>query len=315
MKFARACLKADDRNPVIDQLAAAGELDLLQLDYLSHKPENYSVGFFQQMRSLHRYFYMEPSLRLITNAGGGQVVACVEALGGYLREHDDSAMPITTVRGDNLLPRLAELSAEGVEFTDETTGEPLLESQEPPVAVQVELGAGPLATAWSEGSRMIVAGSYDVTAPSLGAAVSQLQLAWTDYDTLAAIAVVAQAMALVPAITEALAPGQITLQPDPQQECDAEELVRKLTKTSDSGIFRQADVVADLKDLTMQALEYGGLRLNGIRGQRPPETWRVKFTFTGGNVINSAHIVERWTRVPRDAVNVSVDTRPAAEWL
>jgi hypothetical protein len=309
LRLARVNLDDEQSNSAAVALAAGGELDLLQLDYPGPARAEYCTGFLGLLRTLHKHFYLDPNLRLITNAGGGSVVACVEALGSYLREHGDGAMPITAVRGDNLLPRLSELTAAGVELNDETTGQSL-------VAAQVELGAGPLATAWDEGSRMIVAGHYDPTAPFVGAAKSALPLAWEDYDALGSIAIAAQAAQLAPAIVEILARNEITLQAAAEQLPAANDLVRQLQQQATGDAFiEQADVVSDLSALALEPTEYGGLRVAGGRGQKPTGTWRVRLTYSAEGMVDSPQIVRRWARIPRDAVYVSVDTRPAAEWL
>ena len=316
MRLASANSACDPTNPAITALAATGELDLLQLDYAWPAPSACSVAFLQQLRTLHKHFFLEPDLRLITNAGGGNVVSCVEALGGYLREHGDSAMLITAVRGENLLPRLSELTAAGIEFTDEATGDSLLAIEEPLLAAQVELGAGPLATAWEEGSRMIVAGCYDPAAPFIAATKSTFQLAWDDYDALASVAVVAHAVRLVPAIAVILAPDEVTLELAAQERLEAERISQRLQELAASyGIPPNADVASDVSSLALRPSGFGGLNVTGVRGREPAGSWRVKFTYAAGLVVDSPQTVQRWSHVPRDAVDVSVDTRPAAEWL
>jgi hypothetical protein len=316
VRLARANSAGDPTNPAITALAASGELDLLQLDYAWLEPSACSIAFLEQLRALHKHFFLEPDLRLITNAGGGNVVPCVEALGGYLREHGDSAMPITAVRGDNLLPRLSELTAAGIEFTDEATGDSLLAIEEPLLAAQVELGAGPLATAWEEGSRMIVAGCYDPAAPFIAATKSTFQLAWDDYHSLASVAVAAHAVRLVPAIGVILAPDEVSLELASQEGFEAESFSRRLQKlATGDGMLLHADVASDVSSLALRPTEFGSLSVTGVRGREPDGSWRVRLTFAAGLVVDSPQTVHRWSRVPRDAVNVSVDTRPAAEWL
>lgn len=315
MKLARTSSVFNGTNPAITALAAAGDLDLLQLDYDLPATAVYCMGFLEQLRTLHKHFYLDPNLRLITNAGGGNVVACVEALGGYLREHDDSAMPITAVRGDNLLPRMSELAAAGVEFRDELTGESLLATKDPLLAAQVELGAGPLATAWEEGSRMIVAGCYDPAAPFVAAAKSNFELAWDDYDALATVAAAAYAGRLAPVIAEILDSCEMTLGLVARETLEPERLSRQMRKLADDERLLQADVVSDVSSLALLPTEFGDLRVAGVRGHKPAGSWRVRLTFAADLMVDCPRSVQRWTRVPRDAVNVSVDTRPAAEWL
>ena len=317
MRLARANSTHARPAQALTALISAGELDLLQLDYLEPEARAYSAAFFEQFRTLHKHFYLEPSLRLVTNAGGGAVVACVERLGSYLREHGDLAMPITAVRGDNLLPRLSELTAAGIELVDESTGQPLREIKQPLLAAQVELGAGPLAAAWDEGSRMVVAGCYDPAAPFVAAAKAELPIVWDDYDALARVAVAAHAALLAPAIAELLAPDQLSLESLTPELLDADGLVRQLNELATSGhLLRHADVDCDISSLALRPAEFGGLTVTGVAGRKPAGSWRVRLTFATASVVDSSpRTLVRWARVPRDAVHVSVDTRPASEWL
>lgn len=315
MRIARAHSTCEIADPAITALAGVGELDLLQLDYDWPGPAQYCSVFLEQLRTLHKQFFLDPSLRLVTNAGGGNVVACVEALGGYLREHGDGEMPITAVRGDNILPRLSELTSAGIDFVDQSSGESLATVKEPLLAAQVELGGGPLAAAWEEGSRMIVAGCYDPTAPFVGAARSNYQLTWDDYDALAGLALTARIAGLAPIITDILAPDQVFLEPASQVTLEPENLIQQLREAADErGILEQADVVSDISSLTLRPTEFGSLSVASVRGQKPTGSWLVRLTYSAHDVVESSRTIQRWTSVPRDAVNVSVDTRLASEW-
>ncbi|MCG8450085.1 MAG: acyclic terpene utilization AtuA family protein [Pirellulales bacterium] len=320
MKLGRANSVLEPPNPALPALLAEGELDLLQLDYDPPPVGTSTTTPFDQLRALHKHFYLEPSLRMITNAGSGNVLAYVEAIGAYLREHDDAGMPITAVRGDNILPRLAELAAAGISLADEATGQPLVEIKQPLLAAQVELGAGPLATAWEEESRMIVAGCYDPAAPFIAAGRSTLEFAWDDYDTLAKVAMAAQVAKISPMIVEVLPPDVVTLRACAQETSNLSVLVEKMQTLAASEGFCFADVGCDVAELQLESIGFGGTSLSGILGRAPAETWRVRLTYAGSDVIDSGagetrQTIVRWSRVPRDAIHVSVDTRPAAEWI
>jgi hypothetical protein len=301
----------------LNALASTGQLDLLQLDYDSPQARSCSPTFFEQFRRLHKHLFLEPSLRLVTNAGASAVVACVEALGAYLREHGDAAMPITAVRGDNLLPRLAELAASGLELADESTGKPLRDIKLPLLTAQVELGAGPLVAAWEEGSRIVVAGCYDLAAPFIAAANSSCSIVWDDYDAWARLAVASRATSLSPKIAELVEPSQLTLAPLRSRRVDPENLAEQIQELAAPGqMLRHADVDCDVASLAFCPAEFGRFAIDGVAGRAPVGTWRVRLTYLTDDVVESRRqTIVRWTRVPRDAVHVSVDTRPAAQWF
>ena len=320
MRLGRANSTNEPANLSLTALLAAGELDLLQLDYDPPLAGACTTTLSDQLRELHKHFYLEPSLRMITNAGGGNVIACVEAIGAYLREHGDAGLPITAVRGDNILPRLSELSAAGIPLADEATGEPLLNLGQPLLAAQVELGAGPLATAWEEDSRMIVAGCYDPVAPFIAASRSTLECAWDDYNILAKVAVAAQAARTLPTIAEVFPPDFVSLRSVPQETRDSLILSKEMQNLASGEGFCFADVECHVAELRLESIGFGGMSLSGISGRAPRETWRVRLTYAGSDVIDSGagetrQTMVRWSQVPRDAIHVSVDTRPAAEWI
>ena len=199
MRFARLVSACDRHHPDVDKLVGTAELDVLQLDYFrpsttpveSNLWQTYAPGLLGQLRSLHKTLYLDPRLHVVTNAGDGNTVGCVEAVAEFFCAHDDANLPVTAIRGDNVLARLEEFVADGVELRDLATGKSLLETRRPLLAAQVELGAGPIATALDEGSRFVVAGCYDSAAPALGSAVSLLQWSWDQADTLAQVATIA----------------------------------------------------------------------------------------------------------------------------
>ena len=98
-------------------------------------------------------------------------------------------MFVTAIRGANLHSQLEELKAAGVELVDREADVSLFDLQMPILSAQVELGAGPIATALAEDSRVIIAGSYDPAAPLIAAAVANFNWDWDNLDRLASVAV------------------------------------------------------------------------------------------------------------------------------
>ncbi len=196
MRFARVVSAYDCYNPTIDKLAEHAALDVMQLDYrwpTVIPPDDcsrdvYAAGFLRQLEQLRKPLYLDPQLRLITSAGGGNTTACVEAVADYLCEHGSAELPITAIRGDNQLDCLEELFATGVELRDINSGQRLQDLTRPLLSAHVELGGGPIQTALDEGSRLVVAGCYDQAAPLLATAISTTTLNWKDTDVLAQLA-------------------------------------------------------------------------------------------------------------------------------
>lgn len=311
MRLARVRADVPAAADEIARLASTGQLDLLQLD-CEFTPQAYAAGFFEHFRKVHKYLFLEPSLRLMTNAGGGAVADCAEAVGTYLREHGDGGMLVAAIRGDNLFPRLMELADDGVDWVDEASGEPLPLATKSLLAAHVELGGGPLATAWDEGARVVIVGSYDSAAPFLGATQSEFAFGWDQFDALACIAAAAEA-AKGNWIAEVEHPERILLEFHVPQESLVNRARDTLLRPQP---VQRADVVCDLSGLKVHDAEPGMVAITDARGGPPSGEWRVRFTYSAAHVVDSAPAFDvRWARVPREAVAISVDTRPAKDWF
>src|ERR1700722_3622307 len=100
-------------------LARDGRLDYLTLEYLAeltmsilalqkqHNPQaGFATDFLDVLRRLTPVLKDQPGLKIITNAGGMNPVACGIQARGILDEADLKNHKIATVTGDDLLPRL-----------------------------------------------------------------------------------------------------------------------------------------------------------------------------------------------------------------
>ncbi len=288
MRLARIVSAFDQSNPAVDPLVETAGVEVLQLDYVWPQAgavgPTYAVGLLKQLRTLHKSIYLDPNLHLVTNAGGGDPRGCVEAVAQYLCEHGDAKLPVTAIRGDNVLPCLEELLAEGIELRDIATGTTLQELTQPLVAAQVELGAGPIATAWDEGSRFVVAGCYDLAAPMLATAVCVLGWSWEQVDELAPLAVAAH----LPQVLVEFAPRSdrrsgLMLRAQAGEELDAYQHRWLLLETADDdGWFRHADVGCQIRKFELQQKAPGTYRIAGVEGFAASGDWLLRIAYQDG---------------------------------
>ena len=304
MRLARVICAADQQDPALDALVAAADLDVLQLDYRRQAANpgfrsRFAAGFLQQLRSLHKILFLDSRLHLVTNAGGGAVTECVESLSQFLCEHHSADLVVAVLRGENLSPRLVELSAAGIELVDEQSQTSLLEIQQPLLSAQVELGAGPLAAALAEDARIVVAGCYDAVAPLLAATTQAFDWSWDYWDRLANVVVAAHLASAAmtanattakpnvlpssPPWIEVTQEGAASIQTLRNNVIDAEELQRIfLPQTGGPALLRQADVVADISRLELQADPFGAWQVAGAQGQPATGDWVLRATFADG---------------------------------
>ena len=282
MRLARVVSAHDQRNPALDRLVETAGLDVLQLDYVWPHTcgPMYAVGMLRQLRTLHKTLYLDPNLHLVTNAGGGDPRAFVEDVAQYLCEHGDAKLPLTAIRGDNVLPCLEELAAEGVELRDIATGTTLDELTQPLLAAQVELGAGPLSTAWNEGSRFVVAGCYDLAAPAIATAVSALGWSWEQVDELAELAVAAS---LPETLIEIDSVNGLTVQAYSGEALDLLDIRGTiLLAASNDGMIRHADVSSQIKHFDLQPKSPNLFRVGGVTGHSTDGEWLLRLTYQSG---------------------------------
>ncbi len=284
MRLARVISTHVQRNPALDRLVETAGLDVLQLDYVWPHPTpdgpKYAVGLLHQLQTLHKTLFLDPHLHLITDAGAGDPRACVEAVAEYLCEHGDAKLPLTAIRGANVLPCLEELMAEGVELRDIATGMTLQELTQPIVAAQVELGAGPLATAWNEGSRFVVAGCYDLAAPMIATAVSALRWSWDQVDKLAELAVAAH---LPETVVEINQNSRLTVRAQASTEIDTYQLRWRLLETADDeGWFRHADVGCQIRKFELQEQSPDAYTITDVNGFAASGDWMLRIAYQDG---------------------------------
>ena len=278
MRFARVVSSCHCCNPAADQLVEKGNLDLMQLDYcwpieqLGEVEElrKYATGLSEQLRTLHRWMYLDLKLKIITNAGGGDSLGCVERLAEYLCEHDHGEMPLSLIRGDNVLAILDDLINQGIKFEHDLEEEALQTTGKNIVAANVEIGAGPLVAALHEGARILVTGCYDMAAPSIAAGITTHDWSWHDYDTLARMAVAANSQSTV---VEVGSTGKVsTMKVAGVQHHNELE----------NDCLAHADVCCRIEDEYLKQLEITSPMDAGITGSAPNDCWRLRLVRHAG---------------------------------
>src|SRR5690348_226305 len=119
-------------------LARDGRLDYLTLEYLAeltmsilaHQKQRdpqagYATDFLDVLERLTPILKAQPGLKIITNAGGMNPASCAARARAILDKAGLKERKIGIVSGDDLMPRIDALLAEGHPLTNLDTGEPL----------------------------------------------------------------------------------------------------------------------------------------------------------------------------------------------
>src|SRR4051794_9684523 len=139
-------------------LAERGRLDYLTLEYLAEltmsilalqkqrdPAAGFATDFLDVLDGLGPTLREQPALKVITNAGGMNPAACAARARALLDKAGLAGRRVAVVTGDDLLPRLDELSAGGHALTNLDTGEPLDAVRPRVVSANAYLGSRPVA--------------------------------------------------------------------------------------------------------------------------------------------------------------------------
>jgi hypothetical protein len=180
----------------VDQVRK-GPIDYLMLDYLAEvkmsimqkqRVRNPEAGFARDFVFLIKEILpdlVEKDIKILSNAGGVNVMGCAEAIRQVAREMGFSGEKIGVITGDDILPRLQEFLDQGIEINNMDTGEPLSDIIDKVQAANVYLGARPLVEALDRGARIIVGGRLTDTGLTLAPLMHEFGWTFDNWDQLA----------------------------------------------------------------------------------------------------------------------------------
>jgi hypothetical protein len=178
---------------------AGGEIDYLMLDYLAEvtmsimqkqRARDPRAGYARDFVPLMREILpacVERDIRVTANAGGVNPPACAEAVRDVARELGLAGrMKIGVVTGDDIMDRLDDFLARGVELRNMDTNEPLSTVRERVQSANVYLGAQPMVEALRQGARVVITGRATDTGLTLAPLINEFGWSETDWDKLSA---------------------------------------------------------------------------------------------------------------------------------
>jgi hypothetical protein len=190
-----------DRIDAAREMVEGGPIDVLTGDWLAELTmlilarqrmkhgagSGYARTFLTQMEQVLGTC-LERGIKVVSNAGGLDPAGCAAALRAIASELD---VRIAFVEGDDLLPRIAELTAAGETFTNLDTGEAFSSFGIPALTANAYLGGRGITAALAAGADVVITGRVTDAALVVGPA------AWWhgwDYDDAASIDALAGAV-------------------------------------------------------------------------------------------------------------------------
>lgn len=176
-----------------------GPIDYLMLDYLAEvtmsimqkqRARDASAGYARDFIPLMKQILpacVERNIRVTANAGGVNVEGCAEAVREVARELGlNGKFRIGLVTGDDIMPRIDDFLARGIELRNMDTGEPLSTVRERIQSANVYLGAWPMVEALNGGAQIVITGRATDTGLTLAPVIHEFGWGETDWDKLSA---------------------------------------------------------------------------------------------------------------------------------
>lgn len=184
-----------DRYSAVREMIDGGEIDVLTGDYLAEltmfilsksrsagRP-GYASTFLRQMEDT-LVDIVARRIKVVTNAGGLDPSGLAEAI-EQLSQRLGIAPKIAYVTGDDLIPQLGRLRADGEPFQNIDTGEVLDDSALEPYTANVYLGARGIARALAEGADIVICPRVTDASLVVGPCIWKFGWSETDYNQLA----------------------------------------------------------------------------------------------------------------------------------
>jgi hypothetical protein len=182
----------------IDQVRK-GPIDYLMLDYLAEvtmsivqkqRARDPKAGYARDFVSLMHEILpdcVEKNIKVLSNAGGVNVEGCAEAIRSVATDLGLAGkVKIGVITGDDILDKLDQFIADGVEINSMDDGTPLAAIRDKVQSANVYLGAGPLVEALGRGANIIVGGRLTDTGLTLAPLMHEFGWSFDDWDKVAA---------------------------------------------------------------------------------------------------------------------------------
>jgi len=315
-----------DEAAAVRRQVLGGPIHYLTMDYLAEitmiilgrqKAESEAAGYARDFVSHVDGVFDEIVARDITviaNAGGMNPGGCARAI-EEIMERKGVRLPIAVVDGDDLMPNLRALAAEGVDFRHLDTGEPLGERLARVNSANAYIGAKPIVSALAKGARIVITGRTYDAASVVAPMVHEFGWSWEDWDKLAASLLAGHMIECGAQVTggnyslwrdvtsyeqmgyplvEAEPDGSFTVTKHPgtggvvNVSTVTEQVLYEI---GDPRAYASPDVVADFTSFRLEQSGPDRVRVTGVRGRPPSDSLKVSMTYEAGYKLSASVIV------------------------
>lgn len=179
------------------QQVKKGSIDYLVMDYLAevtmsimqkqrmrNEKHGYARDFVEVVASTLKEV-KENDVKIISNAGGVNPRACKDAILNIAKDMGISGLKIAVVDGDDILPQLDELIAQGHTLNNMETGESIASVKDHLLSANVYLGCRPIVEALEKGANIVITGRVTDTGLTLAPMVYEFGWDYKNFDLMA----------------------------------------------------------------------------------------------------------------------------------
>lgn len=304
-------------NAPIDQVRN-GPIDYLVMDYLAEvtmsimqkqrlrNPEyGYARDFVDVVTALLPEV-AEKKIKIISNAGGVNPVACKDAILASAKKAGCLDIRVAVVHGDNILPEMDDYIAKGHHLSNMETNEPVINVRDQLLSANVYFGAKPIVEALQMNADIIITGRVTDTGLTLAPMIYEFDWDMDDPDLMAAGTVAGHLIECggqvsggnftdwetVPdmehlgfPIVEAFPDGTFVLTKHPGTGGLVSEMTVKeqlLYEIGDPKTYITPDGIADFTSIQVRQQEQDRVHVFGIKGRPATPTYKVSASFIDG---------------------------------
>jgi Acyclic terpene utilisation family protein AtuA len=306
------------------RLAQRGKLDYLTLEYLAELTMSilalqkqrdgdagYAGDFLDVLQRLTPTLQQQPKLKIITNAGGMNPLACARRAKEILQSAGLTRR-IAVVSGDDLLPRLDALLLTQP-FTNIDTGGSLANVRPRVVSANAYLGAKPISDGLGQGADIVITGRVADASLTVGPALHEFGWPTDDWNRLSAASVAGH---LIECGAQACGglwcnwrevgdwsdigypyvdlgdDGSFTITSDAGPGVNRETLIEQLLyEVGDPSRYLTPDVVADFTSIAMAAVDPRTMHVTEARGTEATDTYKVSIAYRDGFMASGTLVI------------------------
>ena len=298
------------------QLLNGNKLDFIVYDYLAEitmsimararakdSTKGYAVDFVSSVLKLNLKQIAKQKIKILSNAGGVNPVACAEAIRELVKELNLD-LNVSVVLGDDLIDKKDQFSKLQIK---EMYSNDLFPQEEKIASINAYLGAFPIAKALSEGADIVITGRSVDSAVTLGACIYTFGWNENDYDKLAAGSLAGHIIEcgtqstggnftdweLVSKNLHEIGYPIVEVTDNGSFECtkskDTTGIVsfgtvaeQMLYEIGDPQAYILPDVICDFSNVVIEEIAKDTVKVSGARGYPAPNQYKVCATYADG---------------------------------